>query len=179
MSDREPLYGLLAEFDTAEELIAAVAAAHKTGYRKMDAYSPYPIEAVAESLHFHDGKLPVLVLIGGLVGGAIGFGMQYYASVVSYPMNIGGRPLNSWPAFIPVTFELTILFAAACGVFGMLALNGLPRPYHPLFGDEGFARVTKDGFFLCIESEDRQFDSKATLQFLQQLRPKGVRPVAP
>ena len=178
MSNREPVYGILAEFDTPEDLIAAVEAAHKAGYRKMDAYSPFPIEAVAEAMHFHESKLPALVLIGGLVGGAIGFGMQYYASVVAYPNNIGGRPLNSWPAFIPVTFEMTILFAAACAVLGMLFLNGLPKPYHPLFGDAHFARVTNDGFFLCIESADKQFDDEATTQFLQQLQPKGVRRVA-
>lgn len=179
MSAREPIYGLVAEFDTSEELIAAVASAHKAGYRKMDAYSPFPIEEVAEAMHFHDSRLPTLVLIGGLVGATVGFSMQYYASVISYPNDIGGRPLNSWPAFIPVTFELTILFAAAFAVFGMLALNGLPKPYHPLFGDDGFSRVTRDGFFLCIESQDKQFDVESTTRFLQQLRPKEVRRVAP
>ena len=179
MSTPDAIYGLVAEFNTPEELIAAVRSAHTAGYRKMDAYSPFPIEEVAEAMHFHESKLPVLVLIGGLAGAAIGFSMQYYASVIAYPNNIGGRPLNSWPAFIPVTFELTILFAAAFAVFGMLALNGLPKPYHPLFGDEGFSRVTKDGFFLCIESGDKQFDSESTTQFLERLRPKEVRRVAP
>jgi hypothetical protein len=174
-----PLYGLLAEFDTPEDLIAATRAAHEAGYKKMDAYTPFPIEEVSEALHFHERKLPVIVFVGGLVGCAVGFGMQYYAAVVSYPVNIGGRPLNSWPSFVPVAFEVTILVAALCAVFGMLLMNGLPMPYHPLFNNPRFSLASSHGFFLCIEAADPQFDREKTASFLQTLNSRGVSNVEP
>jgi len=174
MTAPDSLYGLLAEFETPDSLVEAAKRVHGAGYQKVDAYSPFPIEEVSEALHFHEKKLPILVFIGGLVGCAIGFGMQYYAAVVSYPVNVGGRPLNSWPAFVPVAFELTILIAALCAVFGMLLLNGLPMPYHPLFNNKKFSLATSHGFFLSIESSDPLFDRKRTEEFLQGLQPKGV-----
>ncbi len=177
MTKPASVYGLLAEFETPEALADAARKVREAGYRKVDAFSPFPIEEVIDALHFHERKLPVLVFIGGLVGCAIGFGMQYYAAVVSYPTNVGGRPLNSWPAFVPVAFELTILIAALCAVFGMLLLNGLPMPYHPLFNNEKFSLATSHGFFLCIEAADGLFDRQKTEEFLKGLRAKGVSEV--
>jgi hypothetical protein len=168
------LYGLLAEFETPDALVDAARKVREAGYRKVDAYSPFPIEEVFEALHFHEKKLPILVFIGGLVGCAIGFGMQYYAAVVSYPVNVGGRPLNSWPAFVPVAFELTILIAALCAVFGMLLLNGLPMPYHPLFNNKKFSLATSHGFFISIEASDPLFDRARTEAFLNGLQARGV-----
>ena len=175
----ELLYGLLAEFDSPDALVEAARKAREAGYRKMDAYSPFPIEEVNEALHFHERKLPVLVFIGGLVGCVVGFGMQYYAAAVSYPLNIGGRPMNSWPAFVPVTFEMTILIAALVAVFGMLLMNGLPMPYHPLFNNQRFALASSHGFFLCIEAADPKFDREKTASFLETLKAKGVSEVEP
>jgi len=176
MSDRK-IYGLLAEFRTPEDLTAAVRRARAAGYRRIDAFSPFPIEELAEALHLHERKLPVIVLIGGLVGCVAGFLLQYYASVISYPLNVGGKPDNSWPSFIPVAFELTILFAAFSAVIGMLRLNSLPMPYHPLFNSRRFSLATSTAFFLCIEAADRQFDRNATANFLKELGPVGVSEV--
>jgi hypothetical protein len=177
MTAQGSIYGLLAEFDSPEALAEAARKVREAGYRKVDAYSPFPIEEVIDALHFNERKLPVLVFIGGLVGCVIGFGMQYYTAVVSYPTNIGGRPLNSWPSFVPVTFEVTILIAALCAVFGMLLMNGLPMPYHPLFNNERFSLATSHGFFLCIETTDPLFDRSVTEQFLKGLHAKGVSEV--
>ena len=171
------VYGLLAQFETPDALVEAARKVREAGYRKVDAYSPFPIEEVSEALHFHERKLPIIVFIGGLVGCAVGFGMQYYVAVVSYPVNVGGRPLNSWPAFVPVAFEVTILIAALCAVFGMLLLNGLPMPYHPLFNSEKFSLATSHGFFLCIEAVDPLFDREGTGKFLQGLHAKEVSEV--
>lgn len=167
-------YGWMAEFDSAEALVAAAEKAHEAGYRKMDGFSPFPVEGLNEALGEHKNWLPFLVLMGGIGGAVAGFGMQYYANVISYPLNIGGRPLNSWPAFIPVTFELTILAAAGIAVLGMLALNGLPQPYHPLFAVPRFELASRQGFFLCIESLDPKFESAKTKTFLESLNPIGV-----
>ncbi len=174
---RPPIHGLMAEFDSASELVQAAHRAHQAGYRRMDAYSPFPIEELSEAIGFHHTNVPLVVLIGGLLGGLSGFLMQYWISAINYPENIGGRPLNSWPAFIVVTFEMTILGAALFAVLGMLALNGLPMPYHPVFNVERFAFASKDRFFLCIEARDPKFDRKVTEEFLLSLNPRSVTEV--
>jgi hypothetical protein len=174
---RNPIYGLMAEFDSPTTLVAAARRAREAGYRKMDAYSPFPIEELSEVLH-HKDRLPLLVLIGGIVGGTSGFLFQYWASAIDYPLNIGGRPLLSWPSFIPVTFEMTILVAAFVAVLGMLGLNGLPMPYHPVFNVPRFEYASRNRFFLCIESSDPMFDKVTTGQFLESLAPREVCEVA-
>jgi hypothetical protein len=171
------IYGLLAEFENPTDLLVAAQSVRQDGYKKIDAYSPFPIEGLAAALGFHYSRLPLVVLIGGLVGCAGGFLMQYYANVVAYPMNVGGRPDNSWPAFIPITFELTVLVGALAAVLGMLGLNGLPMPYHPLFNVPGFDRATRDRFFLCIEATDPKFDRDATRQFLSTLHAREITEV--
>lgn len=168
------LYGLLAEFDNPDELVVASRKAYAEGFRKMDAYTPFPVEELPEAVGFKKPKLPLIVLLGAIIGAVLGFSMQYYASVVDYPLNIGGRPFNSWPSFIPITFELTILVAAFFAVLGMFALNGLPMPYHPLFNVPRFALASRDRFFLCIESRDPKFELAATKKFLENLKPKEV-----
>ena len=174
---RPPIHGLMAEFDNATDLVQAAHRAHQAGYRRMDAYSPFPIEELSEAIGFHHTNVPLVVLIGGLLGGLSGFLMQYWASAINYPVNVAGRQLNSWPAFIIVTFEMTILGAALFAVLGMLALNGLPMPYHPVFNVERFAFASKDRFFLCIEARDPKFDRKGTEDFLHSLNPRNVTEV--
>jgi hypothetical protein len=174
MAERPRVYGVLAEFDNPTALTQAIHAARREGYQRMDAYTPYPIEEVTEALGFTHTRLPLIVLVGGIVGCLGGFFMQYYASAIAYPLNVGGRPLNSWPMFIPVTFELTVLVAALSAVLGMLALNGLPMPYHPLFHVPRFALATRDRFFLCVEAVDPKFDREATRRFMESLGPTGV-----
>ena len=174
---RHPIYGLMAEFDGPERLIAGARTAREAGYTRMDAYSPYPVEGLADALEFKGTKVPLIVLIGGIVGCIGGFAMQYWLAGSYYPINVGGRPLNSWPSFIPITFEVTILVAALSAVLGMLALNGLPQPYHPVFNVPRFALASKDRFFLAIESRDPKFDIEGTRAFLQGLGPKEVSDV--
>jgi hypothetical protein len=178
MMRKPPIYGLLAEFHRPDELLLAVERAREAGYRRMDAYTPFPVEDLPKLLGARRSRLPLLVLLGGIVGCAGGFYLQYYASVVSYPLNVGGRPLNSWPAFVPVTFELTVLVAAFSAVLGMLSLNRLPEPYHPVFNVPQFAMASRDRFFLCIEAVDPKFDRAATAEFLKSLAPAGVYEVA-
>jgi hypothetical protein len=172
-------YGLLAEFEAPEDLVSAAERAYADGYRHMDAHTPFPVHGLAEAIGFHTNRVPLLVLIGGIVGAGVGFFSQYWASVIDYPINVGGRPLNSWPAFIPITFEVTILVAALTAVLGMLALNGLPQPYHPVFNAPRFALATRDRFFLCIEATDPRFDPAATRKFLEDLGAKEVTDVEP
>ena len=172
------IYGLLAEFEDPTSLVAAAERTHHAGFRCVDAYSPYPIEDLHEALGSHHTRLPLIVLIGGLVGCLGGYTLQYWVSVLAYPINVGGKPFHSWPAFIPVTFECTILGAALAAVLGMLALNGLPQPYHPVFNVPRFALASRNRFFLCIESKDPKFDLEATRHFLETLNPREVTTVA-
>jgi Alternative complex III, ActD subunit len=177
MKQGQSIYGLMAEFLSAEELLEASKRAADAGYRKLDAYSPFPIEGLAEAIGFHRTILPVIVFCGGLLGTCTGFFLQWWPNVIGYPQNIGGKPWDSWPAFIPITFELTILFAALSATFGMIALNRLPSPYHPVFNVERFALASKDRFFLLIESADPKFDAEKTRQFLSELNPREVSEV--
>ena len=172
------VYGLMAEFDDANALVAATQKAHHEGYRRMDAYSPFPIEELHEALGSRHTRLPLIVLIGGLFGCIGGYSLECWVSAMAYPINVGGRPLHSWPAFIPVTFECTILVAALSAVFGMLALNGLPMPYHPVFNVPRFALASRNRFFLCIEARDKKFDLTDTRSFLETLNPREVSTVA-
>jgi hypothetical protein len=174
---RSTLYGVIAEFDTPTSVVAAARKAYDEGYRRMDAFSPYPIEELTEAIGFRHTKLPLLVLIGGIVGALTGYGLQYWASVIYYPLNVGGRPFHSWPQFIPVTFEMTILVAALTAVFGMLALNGLPQPYHPVFNTPGFDLASRNHFFLVIEARDPNFELEKTRAFLNSLNPREVTDV--
>ena len=167
----------MAEFLSAEELLEASKRTKEAGYDELDAYSPFPIEGLAEAIGFHRTILPVIVFCGGLLGTCTGFFLQWWPNVIGYPQNIGGKPWDSWPAFIPITFELTILFAALSATFGMIALNKLPCPYHPVFNVERFAQATKDRFFLLIKSEDPKFNVEQTRQFLAELNPREVSEV--
>jgi Alternative complex III, ActD subunit len=169
-----PLHGVMAEFESPEDLMRAARAAHDAGYRKMDAYSPAPIEGLVELVGAPKKKLPTIVFCGGAIGALGGYYLQYWISVVSYPLNIGGRPYHSWVAFIPVTFELTILCAAFSSIIGMLVLNGLPQPYHPVFHSPDFKRASRDRFFLCIEGSDPQFDAAGVRSFFEALNPCEV-----
>jgi ActD protein len=174
----KPIYGVTAEFDNPTALVNAARAAREKGYRKLDAYSPFPIEELNDVLHLHRNKLPLIVLLGGIAGGLTGYLLQYYVTVIEFPINVGGRPLHSWPAYIIITFELTILFAALACVLGLLALCGLPTPYHPMFNVPRFATASRNRFFLCIEASDPLYDHDRTAEFLETLDPKEVSEVA-
>jgi hypothetical protein len=171
------LYGLVAEFDDEDAILKAAEAAFDAGYRKMDAYSPFPIHGLSEAIGFKDNRVPWMIFFCGLSGATIGLALQWFTSVVDYPWNVGGKPLFSWPAFIPVTFECTILLSAFGAVFGMLAMNGLPRPYHSIFNAPHFHRASLDRFFLCIEANDPRFDVAETARFLRGLNPVNVAEV--
>jgi Protein of unknown function (DUF3341) len=171
-----PLFGMAAEFDSPEELFRAAEKTRAAGYRRMDAFAPFPIEGLPEVLG-RRSYLPLLILLGGIFGGVGAYYMQWYANLVSYPINIGGRPLHSWPAFIPITFELTVLSAALTAFMGALLLSGLPRPYHPMFNLPQFERASQDRFFLCIEAGDAAFDPVKTRLFLESLKPLRVSDV--
>jgi hypothetical protein len=172
-------FGLLAEFTTASAIVKAARAVHEAGYRKVDAYTPYPMEEVLDALHLHKTHVPKIVLAGGLVGLAAGLGLQYWTSVIAYPLNIGGRPAAAWPAWVIPAFETTVLFAALGAVLGMLALNGLPQPYHPVFNVPGFATASRDRFFLCVEADDPRFELAATRELLRRLGAAEVSEVEP
>ena len=171
------IYGLLAEFDSPTAIVAAANKAREAGYRKMDAYSPFPIEALSEAIGFHKNNVPLIVLVGGLIGLLSGIGLQIWTSAIDYPLNVGGRPYISWPSFIPITFELTILLAAFAAVLGMFALNGLPQPYHPLFNSPRFELASRTHFFLCIEAQDPKYDPAETRRFLESLGANEVTDV--
>jgi len=173
------LYGLMAEFDTPVQLVKAAERTRLAGYRKFDAFSPIPIEELNEAMGFERTRLPFLVLLGGIGGGIAGYGLEYWSQVIEYPMNVGGRAFHSWPHFIPVTFETTVLGAALTAFVAMWALNGLPQPYHPVFNVPAFERASCDRFFLVIETADPRFDHGATKKFLEGLQPVGVSDVAP
>ncbi len=181
MSALQPVgrrYGLLAEFASPEALVAAARDVYREGYRHVDAFSPFPVDDLAEAIEFRHTRVPLIVLLGGVIGGVSGYLLQYWVSAIAYPINVGGRPLNSIPSFVPVTFEMTVLFAALFGVVGMLALNRLPRPYHPVFNVPSFANATRDGFFLLIEASDPLFQPRDTRQFLLDLGARHVDDVA-
>ncbi len=175
---RPPVYGLLAEFENPTALAAAARRVRERGYRRVEAYSPFAIEEVNEALGLHHNKLPFIVLCGGILGGLTGYFMQYYIAVWDFPINVGGRPLHSWPSFIVITFELTILFAAVATVLGLFGLCGLPMPYHPVFNVPRFAFASRDRFFICIEASDPLFDRHETAEFLHSLAPREVSEVA-
>jgi hypothetical protein len=175
--NRPAAYGFLAEFDGPVELVAAAARAYAHGYRRIEAYSPYPVEGASEALGDRRNHLPLVTLVGGIVGGGGAYFLQYWTSMVSYPINVGGRPLHSWPSFVPIAFETAILCAAFAAVIGMVIACGLPRLYHPVFNVPAFQHTTRDGFFLCIEARDRQFDPDGTKQFLETLNARAVTEV--
>jgi hypothetical protein len=177
MLHRSHIYGVMGEFETPEKLIHAVEQVREAGYRRFEAYSPFPLEGLSEAMGLKRNLVPLITLIGGLTGGIGGFGFQYWVAAITYPMNIGGRPLNSWPAFIPVTFELTILGASLAAVFGMLALNHLPQPHHPVFNVHRFSHASTDRFFICIEARDPKFHLADTARFLQGLQAHHVSEV--
>ena len=173
------LYGLVAEYDTPEQVVGAAEAARKAGYTKMDAYSPHPVEGIEDALGLQPTRLGFVVLAMGLIGAVAGFGMQWYAGAEFYPLNIGGRPMNPWPNYIVITFEVTVLLSAFTAGLFMLARNGLPRPYHSIFNTPGFERASRDGYYLCVESIDPRFDEAAVRAFLEGTGPVRVEEVAP
>lgn len=173
------LYGLMAEFDTPGKLVKAAERVRLAGFKNFDAYSPIPIEELSEAMGLRRTRLPLIVLLGGILGGLGGYGLEYWTQVIAYPMNIGGRPFHSWPHFIPVTFETTVLGAALSAFVGLWILNGLPQPYHPVFNVPAFDRASRDRFFLVIETSDPRFDAHQTRTFLSELSPVGVSDVAP
>jgi hypothetical protein len=171
------IYGLMAEFDSAQELLDAAHKAHEAGYQKMDAYSPFPVEGLAEAIGFHKNRVALVVLIGAIIGGLSAYALQYWVAVITYPVNVGGRPYHSWPSFIIVTFELTILFGGLSAAIGMLALNGLPMPYHPVFNVPEFAKASDNKFFLVVFSSDSNYDAVRTRSFLSGLAPRMIAEV--
>jgi len=177
MSAEKRVYGLIAEFDSPQALLDGAREAYEHGYRKMDAFSPFPIEGLAEAMGFTRDRLPLLVLIGGIFGLVGGYGLAYWTSAIAYPINVGGRPFHSWPSFLPITFETTVLVAALTAVLGMLALNGLPEPHHPVFNAERFALASRDRFFLLIEASDLLYDRDSVRRFLRGLHAAHVSEV--
>ena len=172
-----PLYGVMAEFESPTDLVAAAHRVYSLGYRRINGYSPFPIEELSEAIGFTKTSLPLIVFIGGLVGGLSGFLMQYWIAAIDYPINVGGKPTNSWPAWIPITFEMTVLFAAFSAVLGMLILNKLPQPYHPVFNLPNFALATRDRFFLAIEANDPKFNHAEVVDLLKSLNAVAVNDV--
>jgi hypothetical protein len=167
----------MAEFDTPQELVSAAHKTHSAGYKQIDAFSPFPIEGLADAIGFHKNSVALIVLICGIIGGLSGYLLQYYVAVISYPVNVGGRPFHSWPSFIIVTFELTILFGGISAAVGMLALNGLPQPYHPVFNVPAFSKASDNRFFLVVSATDPKYDAARTRDFLKGLAPRAVSEV--
>lgn len=174
-----PVYGIVAEFDDPDVLIEAAGRTRGEGYRKFDAYSPFPIHGLAEAMEFNDVRIPWMAFFGGLTGCMLGLGFQTFVAVIDYPWNVGGKPLFSWPQFVPITFEATVLCTGICTFVAQFALNGLPRPYNPMFNAPGFDRASQDRFFLCIESRDPKFDPEGTTAFLKDLGALNVAEVYP
>jgi hypothetical protein len=170
-------YGLLASFETPEDLVAAARRAREAGYERLEGYSPFPVHGLSEAVGFRETKIPWIIFASGLIGAVGGFALQWYVSVVDYPLNVGGRPLLSWPHFVPVTFECTVLLAAFGAIVSLFGLCGLPRPHHPLFSVPAFLRASQDGFFLCIEAGDTAFDAEETRRFLESLGALNVEEV--
>jgi hypothetical protein len=177
--DETPIYGLMAEFDDPEALVEAAQRTYVEGYRRLDAFSPFPVHGLGHAIGLRRTEVPLIVLLGGLAGASGGFLLQYWTAAVNYPINVGGRPYVSWPSFIPVTFEMLVLIAALSAVFGMLALNGLPMPYHPVFNVPSFQLATRDRFFLLVMATDPKFDRVETRRFLQTLGAHDVAEVEP
>jgi Protein of unknown function (DUF3341) len=171
------IYGLMAEFEDINDAITAARAAYAAGYRKLDAYAPFPVEELSEAIGFRKNGVALVCLVGGLLGATGAFILQWWINTISYPINIGGRPLNSWPSFIIVTFEMTILFSGLSAVFGMLALNGLPMPYHPVFNVPRFEAASRDRFFLVIFASDKNYQPVGTREFLERLNPLSIAEV--
>jgi len=174
MEKAHRVYGLLAEFRGPHELLGAARKTHDAGYVRAEAYTPFPVHGMAEALGLRTTRVPLITLIGAIIGAGGGFFMCWYANVVAYPINIGGRPYNSWPAWIPITFELAVFCAGFGAVLGMLALNGLPEPHHPLFNVPVFSAASRDKFFICIEESDPKFGLEETRRFLETLSPVHV-----
>jgi len=172
-----PIFGLMAEFETAQQVLQATRQAREAGYVDMDAYTPYAVEGLSAELGLPRTRVPFVVMVAGLIGAAVGFFMQYYSMAISYPFNVGGRPDNSWPVFVPIMFEVMVLVAAFATLLGMFFLNGLPRPHHPVFNVPEFERASQDRFFLCIEAADPKFDPEQTRAFLSGLAPIAVMEV--
>jgi uncharacterized membrane protein len=171
-------YGVMAEFEDPTSLVNAARSAYEMGFRKLDAYTPFPIEELNDVLHLHKNKLPLIVLCGGVLGALTGYLLQYFVTVIYFRINVAGRPLHSWPSYIVITFELTILFGAIATVLGMLGLCGLPMPYHPVFNVPRFSAASRDRFFLCIEASDPMFNAQTTSRFLESMDAKEVSEVA-
>jgi len=178
IENSDPLYGLMAEFETADELVAAARRTKDAGFKKFDAYTPFPIHELDDAMDLHDNRVSLFTLIGGLIGCATGFGLASWVEAVALPLNIGGRPFISAPMYIPITFELTVLFGGLTAAISMIIMNGMPSPYHPVFNVERFADASRNKFFLCIESDDPKFDRHATAGFLESLGPEEIAEVA-
>ena len=178
MSGERGTYGVMAEFEDPTSLVNAARTAYEMGFRKLDAYTPFPIEELNDVLHLHKNKLPLIVLCGGVMGALTGYLLQYFVTVIYFPINVAGRPLHSWPSYIVITFELTILFGALATVLGLLGLCGLPMPYHPVFNVPRFSAASRDRFFLCIEATDPMFNLQTTSRFLESMEAREVSEVA-
>lgn len=179
MIEDQKIYGIIAQFASDHALLEAIHRTRQAGYRKIEAYTPFPVHGLSEALELKPTRLPAIIFTGGLTGVLIGLGMQWSSAAWFFPLNVAGKPYFSWPAFVPITFECMILGAALSAVFGMLGLNGLPQPYHALFNSNAFSLASRDKFFLCVESDDARFDPAQTRVFLESLGPEWIEVVLP